>query len=290
MEKALEKAIIEVKELSFAYEEKKVLNQINLAVYPGEKIAVMGCNGAGKSTFFLNLNGVLQPECGEIFLDGKRMKKKDFLELRKRVGFVFQDADSQIIASNVRAEISFGPMNLGLDREEVSRRVEDAISYLSLQELQERAPHYLSGGEKKRVSIADILAMESEILIFDEPMAALDPVNARNVEDILEKLHGDGKTLLVATHDVDFAYRFADRILVFADGSLIADGKPMDIFHRREVMERAHLREPALMLIWEALLERGLVAEEEGYPVTPKEAVNKITDRNSKIVKREERH
>lgn len=290
MEKALEKAIIEVKDLSFAYEEKKVLNQINLAVYPGEKIAVMGCNGAGKSTFFLNLNGVLQPECGEIFLDGKRMKKKDFLELRKRVGFVFQDADSQIIASNVRAEISFGPMNLGLDREEVSRRVEDAISYLSLQELQERAPHYLSGGEKKRVSIADILAMESEILIFDEPMAALDPVNARNVEDILEKLHGDGKTLLVATHDVDFAYRFADRILVFADGSLIADGKPMDIFHRREVMERAHLREPALMLIWEALLERGLVAEEEGYPVTPKEAVNKITDRNSKIVKREERH
>lgn len=290
MEKALEKAIIEVRELSFAYEEKKVLNQINLAVYPGEKIAVMGCNGAGKSTFFLNLNGVLQPECGEIFLDGKRMKKKDFLELRKRVGFVFQDADSQIIASNVRAEISFGPMNLGLDREEVSRRVEDAISYLSLQELQERAPHYLSGGEKKRVSIADILAMESEILIFDEPMAALDPVNARNVEDILEKLHGDGKTLLVATHDVDFAYRFADRILVFADGSLIADGKPMDIFHRREVMERAHLREPALMLIWEALLERGLVAEEEGYPVTPKEAVNKITDRNSKIVKREERH
>lgn len=290
MEKALEKTIIEVKDLSFAYEEKKVLNQINLAVYPGEKIAVMGCNGAGKSTFFLNLNGVLQPECGEIFLDGKRMKKKDFLELRKRVGFVFQDADSQIIASNVRAEISFGPMNLGLDREEVSRRVEDAISYLSLQELQERAPHYLSGGEKKRVSIADILAMESEILIFDEPMAALDPVNARNVEDILEKLHGDGKTLLVATHDVDFAYRFADRILVFADGSLIADGKPMDIFHRREVMERAHLREPALMLIWEALLERGLVAEEEGYPVTPKEAVNKITDRNSKIVKREERH
>lgn len=290
MEKALEKAIIEVKDLSFAYEEKKVLNQINLAVYPGEKIAVMGCNGAGKSTFFLNLNGVLQPECGEIFLDGKRMKKKDFLELRKRVGFVFQDADSQIIASNVRAEISFGPMNLGLDREEVSRRVEDAISYLSLQELQERAPHYLSGGEKKRVSIADILAMESEILIFDEPMAALDPVNARNVEDILEKLHEDGKTLLVATHDVDFAYRFADRILVFADGSLIADGKPMDIFHRREVMERAHLREPALMLIWEALLERGLVAEEEGYPVTPKEAVNKITDRNSKIVKREERH
>lgn len=251
--------LIEIKNLFFAYEEKLVLKDINLSIKRGERIAVMGSNGAGKSTFFLNLNGVLQPEKGEIWLEGKRVGKKDFKELRKKVGFVFQDADSQIIASNVRAEISFGPVNLGLDRDETVKRVEDAVEYMSLSDLQGRAPHYLSGGEKKRVSIADILAMEPELFIFDEPMAALDPVNAEKVEEILQRLHGDGKTLLIATHDVDFAYRFADRILVFADGALIADGTPDEIFRISEIMERAHLKKPSLMAVWETLARAGFV-------------------------------
>ena len=190
-----EEELLKVKDLSFTYEEEPVLKNISLTVSRGEKIAVMGSNGAGKSTFFLNLNGVLKPDAGEIFLNGRKIGKKDMGLLRRQVGFVFQDADSQIIASNVRAEISFGPMNLGLDRAEVIRRVDSAVSYLQLEELQKRAPHYLSGGEKKRVSIADILAMEPELLIFDEPMAALDPVNAQKVEDILNKLHEDGKTM-----------------------------------------------------------------------------------------------
>lgn len=251
--------LIEIKNLFFAYEEKLVLKDINLSIKRGERIAVMGSNGAGKSTFFLNLNGVLQPEKGEIWLEGKRVGKKDFKELRKKVGFVFQDADSQIIASNVRAEISFGPVNLGLDRDETVKRVEDAVEYMSLSDLQGRAPHYLSGGEKKRVSIADILAMEPELFIFDEPMAALDPVNAEKVEEILQRLHGDGRTLLIATHDVDFAYRFADRILVFADGALIADGTPDEIFRISEIMERAHLKKPSLMAVWETLARAGFV-------------------------------
>lgn len=252
--------LIEIKNLFFAYEEKLVLKDINLSIKRGERIAVMGSNGAGKSTFFLNLNGVLQPEKGEIWLEGKRVGKKDFKELRKKVGFVFQDADSQIIASNVRAEISFGPVNLGLDRDETVKRVEDAVEYMSLSDLQERAPHYLSGGEKKRVSIADILAMEPELFIFDEPMAALDPVNAEKVEEILQRLHEAGRTLLIATHDVDFAYRFADRILVFADGALIADGTPDEIFRISEIMERAHLKKPSLMAVWETLAGAGIVA------------------------------
>ena len=179
-----EEELLKVKDLSFTYEEEPVLKNISLTVRHGEKIAVMGSNGAGKSTFFLNLNGVLKPDAGEIFLNGRKIGKKDMGLLRRQVVFVFQDADSQIIASNVRAEISFGPMNLGLDRAEVIRRVDSAVSYLQLEELQKRAPHYLSGGEKKRVSIADILAMEPELLIFDEPMAALDPVNAQKVEEV----------------------------------------------------------------------------------------------------------
>lgn len=269
--------LLQVKDLCFSYDEKPVLKQINITVRKGEKIAVMGSNGAGKSTFFLNLNGVLQPDSGEILLEGKKLKKKDFKELHRRVGFVFQDADSQIIASNVKAEISFGPMNLGLSREEVKNRVAAAIEYMELSRFEDRAPQYLSGGEKKRVSIADILAMETDVLIFDEPMAALDPVNAQNVEAILKRLHEDGKTLLIATHDVDFAYRYADRILVFSDGGIIADGTPQEVFHRKEIMERAHLKAPAIMTVWEALEQKGFVEKGTGYPVTAEELVEKLS-------------
>lgn len=271
------KKLLEIKNLSFAYEDKQVLKDIHVTVESGEKIAVMGSNGAGKSTFFLNLNGVLQSDQGQIFLDGNKIGKKDFGKLHEKVGFVFQDADSQIIASNVKAEISFGPMNLGLPRDEVLRRVKSAITYMNLEDFTDRAPHYLSGGEKKRVSIADILAMESEILIFDEPMAALDPVNAENVEQVLSRLHDDGKTLLIATHDVDFAYRFADRVLVFSDGEIIADGTPFQIFQQTEVMELAHLKKPAMMTVWETLVSKGMVKNQGDYPTTPEQMIGKLT-------------
>lgn len=267
----MEQRLLEVKNLTFAYEKQPVLKDISFSVQRGEKVAVMGSNGSGKSTFFLNLNGVLQANSGEIYLEGRRLGRKDFTELRKRVGFVFQDADSQLIASNVRAEISFGPMNLGLDREEVARRVDEAVEYLSLSALQEKAPHYLSGGEKKQVSIADILAMRPDIFIFDEPMAALDPVNAWRVEEILTRLHKEGKTLLIATHDTEFAYRFADRILVFADGKLIADESPVSLFRHEELLERAHLKKPSVMVIWEALQAAGMAADVQRYPLTAEE-------------------
>lgn len=271
------KKLLEIQDLSFAYEDKQVLKDICVTVEKGEKIAVMGSNGAGKSTFFLNLNGVLQSDQGKIFLDGNKIGKKDFGKLHEKVGFVFQDADSQIIASNVKAEISFGPMNLGLPGDEVLRRVKSAITYMNLEDFMDRAPHYLSGGEKKRVSIADILAMESEILIFDEPMAALDPVNAENVEQVLSRLHNDGKTLLIATHDVDFAYRFADRVLVFSDGEIIADGTPLQIFQQKEVMERAHLKKPAMMIVWETLVSKGMAKNQGDYPTTPEQMIRKLT-------------
>lgn len=274
--------ILQVKGLSFAYEEKNVLEDISLSVHRGEKIAVMGSNGAGKSTFFLNLNGVLTPSNGEILLEGKKIGKKERILLRQKVGFVFQDADSQIVASNVRAEISFGPMNLGLLKEEVKERVAEAVSYLELSELLDRPPHYLSGGEKKRVSIADILAMKPDILIFDEPMAALDPVNAEHVEQILNRLHEEGKTLLIATHDVDFAYRFADRLLVFAEGRLLADGTPMELFHNEEILKRAHLKAPSMLTIWESLIRERIVNGVDPYPVTPEAAVMQIACRGNR--------
>jgi cobalt/nickel transport system ATP-binding protein len=263
--------LLEIKNLYFGYDKKQVLKNISLSIAKGEKIAVMGSNGAGKSTFFLNINGVLKPDKGEIILKGKKINARKSKLLHRSVGFVFQDADSQIIASDVESEISFGPINLGLSTDEVIKRVDSAVNYLSLEDLRHRAPHYLSGGEKKRVTIADILAMESEILIFDEPMAALDPVNADNVENILQRLHQDGKTLIIATHDVDFAYRFAERIILFCNGEIIADGTPFEIFNKKAEMEQAHLKKPAMMSIWETLINEGIVPKDNNYPLTPKE-------------------
>ncbi len=263
--------MIQVKNLTYEYQiGTYALNHINITVKKGEKIAVMGANGAGKSTFFLNLNGVLQPDGGEIIYKGKQIGKKELNELRKNVGFVFQDADSQIIASDVQGEVSFGPMNLKLPKEEVRKRVEEALEYMNITEYRNRPPHYLSGGEKKRVSIADIIAMKSEVVLFDEPTAALDPLSADMLEEVLVKMSAEGKTLLISTHDVDFAYRWAERIVVFCRGNIIADGTPLEIFQNEEVLEQAHLKKPVMYTVYEMLEERGF-AEAGEYPRIPEE-------------------
>lgn len=261
--------IIEIKHLEYIYSNGgKALQDVSLEIGQGEKIAVMGANGAGKSTLFLNLNGVLTPSGGEIYYRGQKVGtgKKELNRLRKNIGIVFQDADNQIIAPTVLGEVSFGPMNLKLSKEEVLARVNHALDELNLQAFRDRAPHYLSGGEKKRVTIADILAMEPELIIFDEPTAALDPVNSQLLEDALGRIEQEGTTLLVSTHDVDFAYRWAKRILVFCDGKIIADGKPVDIFRNQAVLDKANLKRPVLLDVYELLQEKNIFAPDKKYP------------------------
>lgn len=258
--------VLSVKNLSYSYnEDKKALNGISLNIHKGERIAVIGSNGAGKSTFFLNLNGVLTPEDGEIFFEGKSIDKKNLIELRKNVGIVFQNADNQIIASTVLAEVSFGPMNMKLPRDEVIARCEEAMEYMNITHLKDRPPHYLSGGEKKCVSIADIIAMKPKVIIFDEPTDGLDPINAKMLEDVLDRLNKEGKTILLSTHDVDFAYRWADRTVVFSDGEIIADDTPINVFRNDDAVKIARLRRPAILEIYEALCAKKLITSTE-YP------------------------
>ncbi|MGN0294342.1 MAG: energy-coupling factor ABC transporter ATP-binding protein [Lachnospiraceae bacterium] len=261
--------IIRTEHLSYLYDDDKAaLNDINVSIRKGEKIAVIGSNGAGKSTFFLNLNGVLTSTEGTIFFHGKPIgrKNRDLNELRKKIGIVFQDADNQIIASTVMAEVSFGPMNMGLSREEVSRRVDEALEYMNISEFKSRPAHYLSGGEKKRVSIADIIAMKPEVIIFDEPTASLDPVNSDMFEEVLGRLESEGTTLLVSTHDVNFAYRWAERVLVFCNGQIIADGTPALIFRQEEILKQANLKKPILLDVCEILQKKGLLAGDTAFP------------------------
>lgn len=259
--------ILEIRDLTYRYETgTQALDGVNLKIRTGERIAVLGANGAGKSTLFLNMNGVLSPDRGEIFLHGEKVNKKNINALRKKVGIVFQDADNQIIASTVLAEVSFGPMNLKLARPEVARMVDEALDYMELNEFRDRPPHYLSGGEKKRVSIADIIAMRPEVIIFDEPTASLDPVNAGMLEEVLEKLGSENKTIIISTHDVDFAYRWAQRVLVVCGGKVLRDGTALEVFSDTETLMKAHLKRPALMDIYELLVEKKLVPDQKKYP------------------------
>lgn len=244
--------LLRLEHVSFAYEDgadrRLALKDCSVSIRPGERIAVLGGNGAGKSTFFLLANGVLRPKKGTVFFRGEAVgrKRQELNRLRRGVGLVFQDPDVQILGGTVEEEISFGPMNLGLSREEVRRRVDGAVERMRLGDLLHRAPQYLSGGEKKRVSIADALAMEPELLLMDEPAASLDPENCRVLETTLDMLGEQGLALAVATHDVDFAWRWARRILVFHDGRLAADRTPEELFSDEALLAACRLEQPML--------------------------------------------
>ncbi len=253
--------LLEIKKISFFYEQgKPALKDVSLSIDKGEKIAVLGANGAGKSTFFLTINGVRVPQEGKIFYRGEEIGKKNRRILAEHIGIVFQEADNQIIGSTVKSEVAFGPINQGLSIKKVEEQTIGAMREMGIEEWGDRPPHYLSGGEKKRVTIADILAMMPEIIVFDEPTASLDPVNVDMFEQVAMRLSKEGKTVLVSTHNVDFAYRFAERILVFAEGQLLADGNSNDIFSNQELLQKNHLKKPIILEIYELLKRKGKLA------------------------------
>lgn len=241
--------IIRFEHVSYTYDDgRQALSDLSATFSRGEKVAILGENGAGKSTFFLLCNGVLRPTSGQIFLEGRPVstKRQSLNELRRNVGFVFQDPDVQLLAGTVEEEISFGPMNLGWSEELVQAQVDAAIRNLHLDTFRTRAPQYLSGGEKKRVSIADVLAMSPQLILLDEPASSLDPSNTRLLEENLSMLESRGISLLIATHDVDFAWRWADRVLLFHEGHLMADTTPESAFSDTSLLASCGLTQPTL--------------------------------------------
>lgn len=242
-------SILTLENISFYYEKNSpALKNISLQLGCSEKVAVLGNNGAGKSTFFLCCNGILKPQEGTIYVEGQPLKynKSQLTALRQKVGLVFQNPDSQLIAGTVEAEVSFGPMNLKLPLAKVKERTFSAIHHMKLEPLLQRPPHYLSGGEKKRVSIADVLAMEPKLLLFDEPTASLDPANTLLLEENLKELSEKGYGLVISTHDVDFAWKWANRILLFHDGCLVGDAPPGEIFSDTKLLAACGLKKPLL--------------------------------------------
>ena len=271
----MKESILEVKNLHFAYDEHHtVLDGISLSVFAGERIAILGSNGAGKSTFFLNLNGVLTPAEGEISYRGTKITRKTLKKLRQHIGIVFQDADNQIIASSVLAEVSFGPMNLKLPRSEVEERVNTALNYMNISQFKDRPPHYLSGGEKKRVSIADIIAMKSEIIIFDEPTAMLDPSGRKEVMNVIKKLNKEENiTTLHITHYMEEAVQ-ADRVVVVDKGKKLLEGTPKEVFKNVDLLKKIGLDVPYMTELAGLLREEGLDIDDD--ILTVDEMVDKL--------------
>lgn len=255
------KELMKIENLNFSYGEGFSLKNINVSFSCGEKIAVLGSNGSGKSTFFLNINGVISHTDGNIYFNDNLITRKNINLLRKGVGIVFQDAENQMICSTVEDEVAFGALNLGFEEDEVKKRTDSALEAMRISHLKKNPVHYLSGGQKKSVSIADILSMTPQIIIFDEPTASLDPVSCEMFEDVLSRLEADNVTTLISTHDIDFAYRWADRVLLFDNGEIIRDDIPQSIFKDTNLLKQTKLKKPLIAEICEMLTEKGLVPE-----------------------------
>lgn len=264
--------LLKAKQLSYTYEGSDVpaLNGLNLEIRRGRKVACMGANGSGKSTFFLCCNGIRKPDSGQLYFEGHPLdySKKGLLSLRSKVGVVFQDPDNQLFSANVLQEISFGPLNLGLTQQETRRRAEKVMERLGIASFAHRPVHALSGGQKKLVAIADILVMEPSLILLDEPAAALDPIHTRIVREIIDEISASGITVVTATHDVDYAWSWADDVLLFHEGQLLAFGSPKDVFTQKKLLETASLETPCVLKIFQALQKGGFLPESLPCPRT----------------------
>jgi len=226
--------IIEIENLNHRFADGTLgLKNINLTIEEGTFVVIAGQNGSGKSTLLRHLNGLLLPTTGTVRVAGIPVPE-NLISVRQMVGMVFQDADSQIVGETVSDDVAFGPENLCLDREEVNRRVARALDLVNLLDLKNQKPHLLSGGEKRRLAIAGILAMEPKVLVFDEPFSSLDFPGVKQVLKQINSLHQAGHTILVAAHDLEKVIAHADRLVIMNHGKLVKDGLPDQLFGELE--------------------------------------------------------
>jgi cobalt/nickel transport system ATP-binding protein len=254
--------LLEFEQVYYTYlgAQQSALNGLTLRIPAHKRCALIGQNGCGKTTLFLLANGLYKPNKGSVRWQGKSLNydRNSLMKLRQKVGLIFQDPEQQLVASTVEEDISYGLCNLGLPEVEIQQRVEQALVEFGLTELAQRPVHHLSLGQKKRVSIADVMVLRPELLLLDEPTAYLDKLHTRNLMATLKKIHAAGTTILMATHDLDLVYRWADWIFVMDKGRLVLEGKPQDVFTQRDILEELQLGVP---LIYEMLFADG-VAEE----------------------------
>jgi cobalt/nickel transport system ATP-binding protein len=270
--------ILEARDVRYRYPHGvEAVKKVSFHIRRGEKVALVGPNGAGKSTLLLMLNGMLRPDSGNILFDNTPISydRNSLREIRRRVGFVFQNPDRQIIAPTVYQDVAFGPVNLGYTEEGIKQAVASALRYVGLEGFERRPPHQLSGGEKKRVAIAGVLAMDPDVLVFDEPTSVLDPAGSEDIMELLEELHQNGKTIIISTHDVELAYPWADRVILLRNGEILQEGIPEVAFGDPGLVRKAHLSVPILLELYQELVMRGL-ARQAKKPKTVLDMINII--------------
>lgn len=265
-------ALIEVTDLSYWYKDgTKALQGLSLLVPRGKKVALLGPNGAGKSTLLLHLNGIHLAQEGSVVFDGEKINSKNERWVRSKVGLVFQDPDDQVFSTTVWEDVAFGPTNMGLAKDEIEKRVNDSLVAVGMLAYKDKAPHHLSYGQKKRVAIAGVLAMDPEVIILDEPVAFLDPQGKDSVFSILDELNQKGTSIVIATHDVDLTVEWADEVIIIKDGRCLAQGGT-ELLSNDSIVVEAGLRFPIITKVFRQLPELNLPA----VPKTVAEAVRVI--------------
>jgi ABC-type cobalt transport system, ATPase component len=240
--------MIEFKEVYFKYpfEDTYALKNINIRISKGECVFIMGSNGAGKTTLIKHINGILKPTKGEVWVNGKNTKNFTVAELSKIVGIVFQNPDHQIFASSVYEEVAFALRNFKFDEKYIENKVNETLKFFSLEKYKEASPLFLSGGEKKRVTIASVVCYEPEILVLDEPTVGLDLKQRKNLVNLVNELKKMNKTIIVVTHDIDFAIELANRVIIMNEGEVLKEGSISDIIYDEETLRKANLIQPII--------------------------------------------
>jgi len=234
--------MVDINQLKFEYsKDAPLFENISLQIEAGENIGLIGSNGAGKSTLLRLLVGLHEPRMGTIEIDGQKLNRKSIKDLRQKVGFAFQDADSQLFMTTVYEDVAFGPRNLGYSDVEVDLRVKQALKQVEAEHLTNRPPYKLSGGEKRQVTLATVLSMDPKVIALDEPTTGLDPHARRNLIRLLKELP---QTKLIATHDMDMALDICDRVVVMHHGKVVMIGKPQTVFKNKDLLDQCHLELP----------------------------------------------
>ena len=257
--------IMETTQLCFNYPDgTPALKDLSIQIQKGKTTGILGGNGAGKSTLFLNLNGILKPTSGQVYHKNLPISysSKSLNQLRQSVGIVFQDPDTQLFSASVYQDVSFGVVNLGIPESEAHLRTENALKRTGTYELRQKPTHSLSYGQKKRVALAGIIAMEPEILILDEPTAGLDPQGVSEIMQLIRELQQDlGIAIIIATHDMDLVPMYCDYIYLLNQGEIVGCGSPDEIFNQPSLLRQIHLRLPRIGHLME------LLKTKDGFPI-----------------------
>jgi len=272
--------LFQLESLSHRYSDGTLaLDDISLSFAKGERIALLGTNGSGKTTLLHHLNGILKPTSGKVYFEDKPLEydSKSLLDLRRRVGFIFQDPNDQLFAPTVKQDVAFGPLNLGQPTDQVKKTVNEALRLVGMAEYADKPPHFLSLGQKKRVALAGVLAMQPEVLIMDEPTSNLDPRATSEILHLLLHLNKQfGLTLILATHDVDMVPLFANKLYILNKGKLVSEGSPKELFSNAELIRDVNLRSPRITHLFEVLKKENNLPIEQQLPLTISEARKEI--------------